>query len=194
MTSPFGSLSTDRLILRLLNDKDLHIFQMYRNDPDVARYQSWTSFSMVQAQELLSRQQGIGFAEPGTWVQLACCDKVNDTLLGDFAVHFLDDEHDDEGSAVAGQVEIGFTFAAENQGKGYAIEGLIALLKYLFVDLCKHRVTATVDALNEKAVYLLGKLNFRREAHFVENIWFKGKWGSEMYFALLRREFLSAVF
>ena len=28
----------------------------------------------------------------------------------------------------------------------------------------------------------------RPEAHLVENIWFKGRWGSEVVFALLRRE------
>jgi RimJ/RimL family protein N-acetyltransferase len=28
----------------------------------------------------------------------------------------------------------------------------------------------------------------REEGHFIENIWFKGKWGSEYQFAILERE------
>ncbi len=35
---------------------------------------------------------------------------------------------------------------------------------------------------------LLERLGFRREAHLVENIWFKGAWGSEFHYALLERE------
>jgi len=35
---------------------------------------------------------------------------------------------------------------------------------------------------------LFRRLGFRREAHFVEHVWFKGGWGSEFVFALLRRE------
>jgi RimJ/RimL family protein N-acetyltransferase len=35
---------------------------------------------------------------------------------------------------------------------------------------------------------LLEKLGFRREAHLVENVYFKGKYGSEYHYALLARE------
>ena len=40
----------------------------------------------------------------------------------------------------------------------------------------------------ERAARLLRALGFRQEAHFVENIFFKGAWGSELLFALLSRE------
>jgi RimJ/RimL family protein N-acetyltransferase len=35
---------------------------------------------------------------------------------------------------------------------------------------------------------LLEKLGFRREAHLIENIFFKGAYGSEYHYALLERE------
>jgi RimJ/RimL family protein N-acetyltransferase len=39
------------------------------------------------------------------------------------------------------------------------------------------------DAENHAAARL-----FRQEGHFIEHVWFKGAWGSEFLFALLRRE------
>jgi RimJ/RimL family protein N-acetyltransferase len=85
-------------------------------------------------------------------------------------------------------MEIGITLALAHQGRGYATETLGLVLDYLFVRLDKHRVTAITDADNEAAAALLHRLGFRREGHFIENVWFKGKWGSEFSFALLQRE------
>ncbi len=42
-------------------------------------------------------------------------------------------------------VETGFTIAPEHQGRGYAREALSLLLRYLFGQLDKHRVTASYD-------------------------------------------------
>ena len=44
------------------------------------------------------------------------------------------------------------------------------------------------DLLNLPAQRVLEKLNFRREAHFVENLWFRGRWSSEYWYALSERE------
>ena len=65
---------------------------------------------------------------------------------------------------------------------------LRALLDYLFVTLLKRRVVATVDARNTASLSLFRKLQFREEGFFVDNVFFKGEWGSEVQFALLRRE------
>ena len=54
--------------------------------------------------------------------------------------------------------------------------------------LNKHRLVATVDARKETAAGLLEKLGFRREAHFCKSIFFKGEWGNEYAYALLRSE------
>jgi RimJ/RimL family protein N-acetyltransferase len=38
---------------------------------------------------------------------------------------------------------------------------------------------------------LLERVGMRREAHFVENVFFKGAWGSEFLLAMLAREWSS---
>jgi RimJ/RimL family protein N-acetyltransferase len=49
-------------------------------------------------------------------------------------------------------------------------------------------VVAITDAENLAAARLLERLELRREGTFVENIWFKGAWGSEFSYAMLHRE------
>ena len=87
-----------------------------------------------------------------------------------------------------GQAEVGFTLARAQQGKGYATEALTGLLDWAFPTFKLHRVIAITDALNSSAAALLERVGFRREAHFVENVFFKGAWGSEFSFAVLAHE------
>jgi RimJ/RimL family protein N-acetyltransferase len=58
--------------------------------------------------------------------------------------------------------------------------------------LNKHRVTAIVDATNAPAARLLERLGLRREGHFLQNVWFKGKWGDEFLYAVLQSEWSQA--
>jgi RimJ/RimL family protein N-acetyltransferase len=101
-------------------------------------------------------------------------------VYGDCGLHFRADE--------PRQVEVGITLDPARQGQGYASEALTAVLDYLFHHLGKHRVTATTDAENRPAAALLQRLGFRREGHFRQNVWFKGRWGDEFLFALLRAD------
>ncbi len=52
----------------------------------------------------------------------------------------------------------------------------------------KHRVIAITDTRNTASFKLLEKLGFRREGHYVQNIFFKGAWGDEYLYALLASE------
>ena len=67
-------------------------------------------------------------------------------------------------------------------------EAATALLDWAFPTFGLHRVIAITDALNSSAAALLERVGFRREAHFVENVFFKGAWGSEFSFAVLDHE------
>jgi len=86
------------------------------------------------------------------------------------------------------QAEIGITLAQAYQGQGYAAEALDWLVGELFRAYDLHRIRANCDVENLASARLLERLGFRREAHFIENLWFKGRWSSEFWYALLRRE------
>ncbi|QIZ77534.1 GNAT family N-acetyltransferase [Ferrimonas lipolytica] len=172
------SLKTHRFTIRAFTAADLELFTHYRSQPEVAKYQSWSDFNYADALSLFEKMDYQNFGVVGAWYQLAIADCESDILLGDLAVHFIDDE----------QVEIGFTIAPANQQKHVAKEAAVALLGYLFNTLNKHRVVATTDAQNVASYRLLESLGFRREAHFRQNIFFKGAWGDEYQYAMLRTE------
>ena len=94
-------------------------------------------------------------------------------------------EEDDER-----QGEIGYTLARAYQGRGIASEAVSRVLEYAFASLGLHRVIAITDVENAPSVALLERLGLRREGHFHQNVWFKGKWGDEYLYAMLQEEWL----
>ena len=176
-------LETGRLVLRRFQDSDLEAFLAYRSDQDVALYQSWTSCSRQEAEAFLARQKDLEPGTPGTWSQIALERREAPGLIGDCALKVLAED--------PRQAEIGFTLARAWQGRGYGAEAVAALLDHLFGTLGFHRVFAVTDAENAAAVALLERVGLRREGHLVENVWFKGAWGSEFLYAILAREWAS---
>ena len=61
-------------------------------------------------------------------------------------------------------VDIGYTFDPAYQGRGYATEAVGELVRYLFEDRGKHKVTADCDTRNDGSWRLLERLGFTREA------------------------------
>lgn len=174
-------LETDRLFLRPLNLDDIKAFSAYRSDPDIARYQGWgTPFTEEQAEEFIEQMKDIAPGEVGQWLQLGMELKSTGGLIGDVAFQIIKDSHR--------QAEIGMTLSNPFQRQGYGFEAVVSLVDYLFNDLNVHRVIANCDPENLPAHRLLERVGFRREGCFIESLWYKGYWASELLFGLIERE------
>ncbi len=191
-------IETPRLLIRPFRDSDLEPFLAYRNDPLVAEYQGWdVPYSRERALEFVAEMKTKQLI-PGEWLQLAVERRDSplsprergggsptqggEGLIGDLALHLMKSD--------PRQVYLGYTFARAHWGHGYATEAVRRLLDHLFRDLSLHRVVAECDVLNSASYQLLERLGFRREAHFIENIQFKGRWSSEYHYAMLQKEWL----
>src|SRR6185503_8461739 len=95
-------LHSPRLILRRFTEGDADIFLGYRNDPEIARYQSWTGCTAIEAAEFVRCHQSRAFGVPGEWLQIAIALKTTGELIGDCAVRVQE--------ADARQATIGVTF------------------------------------------------------------------------------------
>ena len=179
----FTTLETTRLRLRHFTDSDLALFMAYRNDPEVARYQGWEGISEPEARAFLQEQKEVQPGVPGQWFQIAVELKETGMLVGDCALKI--EEHDES------QAEIGYTLSRAYQGRGIASEAVSCVLEYAFLTLRLHRVVAITDCENVASVALLERLGLRREGHFRQNVWFKGKWGDEYLYAMLQEEWLN---
>ena len=172
-------INSERLQIRNLKNSDLSDFYFYRSNPDVTKYQGFDVFTMEQSKEFIQGQLK-KFGKAGEWVQYGIENKKTGRLIGDCAIKL--DQNDIR------ITEIGITISHTEQKNGYAKESLIAILNFLFSINNFHRVTEIVDAENIASIQLLKSVGFKQEGHFIENIFFKGKWGSEFQFAMLKSE------
>jgi aminoglycoside 6'-N-acetyltransferase len=175
------NLETPRLLLRNFKSKDINTFITYRNDPEVAKYQSWEiPYPETAAREFIEYLQQTKPGTLGEWYQIAIALKTTDEIIGDCAFCILAEDGQ--------QAEIGFTLSRQHQGKGYATEAVSCLLAYLFTEYKLHRIRANCDSENIASIRLLERLGMRREGHFIKSLWFKGEWVDELWFAILREE------
>jgi RimJ/RimL family protein N-acetyltransferase len=178
----FTWIESQRLRIRRFKHSDLAPFMAYRNDPEVARYQSWDSCNEQEATAFIRELESARPGVPGRWFQFAVVSKESGALIGDCALRV--DGHEPY------RAEVGFTLAREHQGKGFASEAVSRLLDYAFDALGLHRVFAIADCRNAPSVALLERLGVRREGHFLENSWVKGGWADEYLYAVLKDEWL----
>lgn len=178
MEETFPPLATQRLILRRFADGDVDTFLAYRNDPEVARYQSWESCGEEEARHLIAVVKTLCPGIPGRWLQVAVELRETGELIGDVAFGVNADDPT--------RVEVGFTFARAHQGRSYAVEAMSRLLHYLFETLGLAHVAAITDSLNRPAASLLQRLGFRYLE--TQEVTFKGRPGGEDRYVLSREE------
>jgi RimJ/RimL family protein N-acetyltransferase len=165
---------SDLLELRSIELEDKYQIYAYRSDSEISRYQSWKPKTIEEVQ----REPNI----LNTWMQFAICTRADHKLVGDCGTHFLENDLD--------QVEIGITISKQNQGMGYGAETLAVIFDYIFLNLGKHRIIASVDPENTASIKLLEKMKMRKEAHFIKSICIDGEWVDDVIYAILAIEWL----
>ena len=167
-------------MLRRFNENDLPAFHACRNDPNLARFQSWEAFSLTEAAAFIREHQARGVGLPGQWLQIAIALRETDELIGDCAFKLHKDD--------VRQATIGVTLARKYHRHGYAVEAMTCLLNHLFDTMKLHRVVADTDPENAASWKLLERLGLRREGHLKQSLWFKGRWADEYLYAIQRDE------
>jgi RimJ/RimL family protein N-acetyltransferase len=94
------------------------------------------------------------FCTIGQWFQFGIADRSTDRLIGDIGVCVHGPEK--------GHAELGFTLAADWQGRGLAFEAVCETLVLLFENTDIDRVIAITDARNDASVRLLERVGMKR--------------------------------
>lgn len=180
-------MRTDRLRLRRLRPDDIDDVFAYQSREDVCRYLMFEPRTReAVAAKLATYAEAELLQVDGDFWQLAIEREAEPgRVIGDlyFAVT----------SAVNCTAEVGWTLHPDFAGKGYMTEAAQALLAVAFAEVGVHRVRAELDARNAASAALCRRLGMRHEAHFVEDLWFKGEWGDTAVYALLDQEWRAQI-
>jgi RimJ/RimL family protein N-acetyltransferase len=179
---PDYPIRTPRLLLRPLTAADADDLLVYQSDPDVCRYIPYEPRTRAEIATRLAdptRNRSV-LDEAGQALLVGVEMRDGGRVIGDLTLAWISAEHRSG--------ELGWVLDPAHQGRGYATEAVAALLPLAFDDLGLHRVVARIDARNTASAGVARRLGMRREAHLVENEWFKGGWSDELDFALLASE------
>jgi len=172
-------LETKRLIIRpiKIDDKD-EVFE-YRSDRETNKYQGWIPITLSDVEAFIGKiSQQIN--EPETWFQFVIIEKETRKIIGDLGIHFFGRENK--------QVEIGCTLNKNFQKRGYAEESVKRVIDFLFKDLKKHRIIASIDPENINSIQMVERIGFRKEAYFVESLYIKEKWVDDLIYAMIEKD------
>lgn len=178
-------IDSDRLKLRMIQIGDADDLFRYRSNAVVNKYQGWIPKTISDVHDFILHKVSPGMNLPGTWAQWVIIEKETEQLIGDIGIHFLPMD--------LFQVELGCTLDILHQGKGYAAEALSETINFLFGELNKHRITASIDPRNQASIALFERLGFRREAHFRQSILIDGEWVDDLVYALLESDWQMKV-
>jgi len=178
-------LETERLVLRPLVDDDVDAMTVYRGDAEVCRYLPFDPQTADDIRERIGHLLGSTSLEGERGgIPVGIFRRDDGLLIGDLVLFHLDRTN--------GNVEIGWVIRPDATGRGYATEAVRTLLDAAFGVLGVRRVVARIDAENTASARLADRVGMRLEAQLIQNEWYNGRWGDELGYAILAREWSTA--
>jgi RimJ/RimL family protein N-acetyltransferase len=176
---------TERLLLRRTTTDDAEAIWSIRSQPGVS---DWLTRAAVDHDEFIAH-----VTEPARLAKTLVVELLDPpgTIIGDLMISIQDPWAQFE---VADQVrgveaELGWVFAPEHGGRGYATEAVCAAMSICFDRLGLRRVVANCFADNDASWRLMERVGMRREVHTVrESLHRSGRWLDGLGYAMLADE------
>jgi Acetyltransferases, including N-acetylases of ribosomal proteins len=168
---------TERLVLRNYTIADAEDYYEYMKLEETALHEDFEPFSFIQCEQAVKMR----VADDSFWVVEL---KKNKKVIGDICYRKGD----------YNTYEIGYDFNPDYGKQGYATEACGKLIDYIFTVLDGRRLYVGCNEDNKSSWKLLERLGLRREAHCIEDVYFKkDEQGNPIYvnsyfYAMLRRE------
>lgn len=144
-------LQTDRLYLRKFVEEDAKRMSEYRSKKEVAKFQSWQSYSEGRAKRRIKHLLKIKeFYKPGVDYHFAIVLKENDEIIGDIFIDVLN----------VHTFVIGYTLDSFYWSLGYASEMVSAFIEYMHINYHFEKVMAYAYKDNMRSRKLLERLGF----------------------------------
>jgi ribosomal-protein-alanine N-acetyltransferase len=83
------------------------------------------------------------------------------------------------------RAEIGGELSVDFWGKNVALEAVEAIIRFGFETMNLHTIEAKVSPGNRGAIFLMEKIGFKKEAHYVDRIYFNGSFSDMAVYTLI---------
>ncbi len=173
----FPLLETERLLLRQVESDDADgLFECY-SSPGVMKYISAPLERRDTIDGILNDYRD-GYSDGCSLIWSVIVKKTGKFAgtAGFEEFNFLDTKAD-----------IGFSLLELYQGKGYMSEALETIINFGFQTMNINRIQTTVVPENQTSIKLLRNLNFQKEGHMRQSVFFSNCYHDELVFALLKQ-------
>ena len=171
-------IATERLVLRSFLPRDVDDVHAYRSLPDVVRYIPGEPRDREQVADLVAHSTTAGLIDDKR-THLTLAVDLGGRVIGDVMLALAGLDGSD-----GKQVELGWVFAPDVQGQGYATEAARTLVDVAFTQIGAHRVWAQLEPENTGSSRICERLGMRREAYFEKGSWFKDQWTDLAIYAI----------
>jgi [ribosomal protein S5]-alanine N-acetyltransferase len=175
---PFQNLESDRLLLRQITYEDVNEVFALRSNTETMKYIPRTLVTsneealehIKMIQEKIDKNEGINWA-----ITL----KGSTKLIGIIGHYKMRWEHF--------RSEIGYMLLSEYHGKGITTEAIKLMIDFGFNKMNMHSLEGIIDPANKASARVLEKNGFVKEAHFIENEFFEGKFLDTVIYSLIKK-------
>jgi RimJ/RimL family protein N-acetyltransferase len=173
-------LVTDRLRLRLLEERDLPLFAERADAPEVyaTTLRMPRPYAVDDARAFMEVQHAAWAVETG--LVTVVCLRDTDEPIGSIGLEI---------NRGMDRAELGYWIAVPMWGQGYATEAASAMLGYGFERLGLHRIYAGHFAGNEASGRVLTKVGMKFEGVLRECLKKDGEYRDDVVYGVLKREF-----
>jgi ribosomal-protein-alanine N-acetyltransferase len=178
-------LWTTRLHLREFVETDWPAVLAYQQNPLYLRYYEWESRDEQGVREFLKMFLNNQKQERRHKFQMAVTLRATGQLIGNCGVRT-----DEPGSRVG---DIGYEFAPEYWGQGYATEAASEIVRFGFDELRLHRIWSWCVVDNVGSWRVMEKIGMHREGRLRENEFYRGRWWDTLMYAILENEWRDQV-
>ena len=175
------TIRTEKLILRPYTFEDIDVVHSFLCDFENAKYLLWKTESLDQTRRQIETAIEQAGKQPITKYFFAIELSKNNKMIGGCSIE-LDMQ--------ANEAEVGWVILKDNWGRGLGTLIARALIEFGFSELKLRRIYAVCDSENIASYRVMEKSGMRKEGHFVKSRLSRGEYKDELYYAILREEWV----
>jgi RimJ/RimL family protein N-acetyltransferase len=176
------NLTTERIILREMEEKDFVAVHAYASQEKVCQYQPWGPNTEQETVSFIKEVLVDAKKEPRNRFVFAIALQESGEVIGAGELNRRD--HTNRAG------EIGYIVNPTYWRLGIATEVAKLLIGYGFNELKLHRVFATCDPRNTASSRILEKVGMSKEGLLRDDLWMKDGWRDSLLYSILEQEWV----